>query len=65
MLIIGKLRRRCDLTQDGSHALRAIDGVDAFLSTTGEVRSDGADDIACWIMDTNNEESFLVRHPTR
>lgn len=42
-----------------------FDGVDVFHGTTGEVRSDGADDIACWIIDTDNEESFLVRHPTR
>ena len=31
--------------------------------TTGEVRSDGADGIACWFIDTDyNEESFFVRH---
>ena len=30
---------------------------------TGEVRSDGAEGIACWFIDTDyNEESFLVRH---
>ena len=30
---------------------------------TGEVRSDGADGIACWFIDTDyNEESFFVRH---
>ena len=31
--------------------------------STGEVRSDGADGIACWFLDTDyNEESFFVRH---
>ena len=31
--------------------------------TDGEVRSDGAEGIACWFIDTNyNEESFFVRH---
>ena len=31
--------------------------------STGEVRSDGADGIACWFIDTDyNEESFFVRH---
>ena len=40
-----------------------IKGVDVFHPNTGEVRSDGADGIACWFIDTNyNEESFFVRH---
>jgi adenine-specific DNA-methyltransferase len=38
-------------------------GVDVFHPNTGEVRSDGADGIACWFLDTDyNEESFFVRH---
>ncbi len=40
-----------------------INGVDVFHPTTGEVRSDGAEGIACWFIDTDyNEESFIVRH---
>ncbi len=40
-----------------------INGVDVFHPTTGEVRSDSADGIACWFIDTDyNEESFFVRH---
>ncbi len=40
-----------------------INGVDVFHPTTGGVRSDGADGIACWFIDTDyNEESFFVRH---
>jgi len=40
-----------------------IHGVDVFDPQSGEVRSDGADGIACWFIDTNyNEESFFVRH---
>jgi adenine-specific DNA-methyltransferase len=40
-----------------------IIGVDVFHPTTGEVRSDGAEGIACWFVDTDyNEESFFVRH---
>ena len=40
-----------------------INGVDVFHPQTGEVRSDGADGIACWFVDTDyNEESFFVRH---
>jgi hypothetical protein len=40
-----------------------VNGVDVFDPTTGEVRSDRADGIACWFIDTDyNEESFFVRH---
>ena len=40
-----------------------VNGVDVFDPSTGEVRSDGADGIACWFIDTDyNEESFFVRH---
>jgi adenine-specific DNA-methyltransferase len=40
-----------------------VNGVDVFHPTTGEVRSDGAEGIACWFIDTDyNEESFFVRH---
>ena len=47
---------------DGSLRVH-VNGVDVFDPTTGEVRSDGADGIACWFIDTDyNEESFFVRH---
>ena len=40
-----------------------IIGVGVFHPNTGEVRSDGPDNIACWFIDTDyNEESFFVRH---
>ncbi len=40
-----------------------VRGVDVFDPSSGEVRSDGADGIACWFIDTDyNEESFFVRH---
>ncbi|MBN2566447.1 MAG: site-specific DNA-methyltransferase, partial [Candidatus Eisenbacteria bacterium] len=40
-----------------------INGVDVFEPNTGEVRSDSAEGIACWFIDTDyNEESFFVRH---
>ncbi len=39
-----------------------VNGVDVFHPNTGEVRSDGAEGIACWFIDTDyNEESFFVR----
>ena len=51
-----------DLPADGQLVVR-INGVDVFHPSTGEVRSDGADGIACWFLDTDyNEESFFVRH---
>jgi adenine-specific DNA-methyltransferase len=40
-----------------------VNGVDVFHPSTGEVKSDGAEGIACWFIDTDyNEESFFVRH---
>lgn len=39
-----------------------IKGVDVFKPQTGEVVSNGPDEIACWFVDTDyNEESFFVR----
>jgi hypothetical protein len=38
-------------------------GVDVYDPTTGQIRSDSTDDIACWFIDTDyNGESFFVRH---
>ena len=40
-----------------------VNGVDVFHPNTGEIRSDSADGIACWFVDSDyNEESFFVRH---
>ena len=51
-----------DVPADGQLVVR-IKGVDVFHPSTGEVRSDGAEGIACWFLDTDyNEESFFVRH---
>ena len=37
--------------------------MDVFHPNSGEVRSDGAEGIACWFIDTDYiEESFFVRH---
>ena len=48
--------------EDGKIRVK-VNGVDVFDPSTGEVRSDGADGIACWFIDTDyNEESFFVRH---
>jgi adenine-specific DNA-methyltransferase len=40
-----------------------VHGVDVFDPTSGEIRSSGPEDIACWFIDTDyNDESFFVRH---
>ena len=50
------------LEPDGQLRVK-VKGVDVFDPSTGEVRSDNADGIACWLIDTDyNEESFFVRH---
>ena len=39
-----------------------INGVDIYDPSTGQVRSDDIDGIACWFIDTDyKEESFFVR----
>jgi len=48
--------------EDGKIRVK-VKGVDVFHPQSGEVRSDSADGIACWFIDTDyNEESFFVRH---
>ena len=53
-----------DIIEEKDNKIRVkVNGVDVFHPNTGEVRSDGADGIACWFIDTDyNEESFFVRH---
>jgi adenine-specific DNA-methyltransferase len=47
---------------DGNQIRVKVNGVDVFHPNTGEIRSDGADGIACWFIDTDyNDESFFVR----
>jgi adenine-specific DNA-methyltransferase len=51
------------ILEEGDQLRVKVNGVDVFDPSTGEVRSDGADGIACWFLDTDyNEESFFVRH---
>ena len=48
--------------RDGQIQIK-VNGVDVFHPNTGEIRSDSADGIACWFVDSDyNEESFFVRH---
>lgn len=40
-----------------------VRGVVVYDPTTGEIRSNSTDDIACWFIDTAyNDEAFFVRH---
>jgi len=40
-----------------------IKGLDIYDPTTGQIRSNSTDDIACWFIDTNySGNSFIVRH---
>ncbi|MFH1717681.1 MAG: site-specific DNA-methyltransferase [Planctomycetota bacterium] len=49
-------------TKDGKIEVE-IKGLDIYDPTTGEIRNNSTDDIACWFIDTNyNGESFFVRH---
>ncbi len=42
-----------DGAEDGQIQVK-VNGVDVFHPNTGEVRSDGADGIACWFIDTDS-----------
>jgi len=49
-------------TEDGKIEVE-IKGLDIYDPTTGAIRNNTTDDIACWFIDTNyNGESFFVRH---
>ncbi|MDL1944932.1 site-specific DNA-methyltransferase [Chloroflexi bacterium CFX2] len=51
--------RKADL----SRLYVVLKGLDVYDPTTGEIRSNSTDDIACWFLDTDyNGESFIVRH---
>jgi adenine-specific DNA-methyltransferase len=48
--------------KDGKYTVE-IKGLDIYDPTTGQVRSNSTNDIACWFIDTDyNGESFFVRH---
>ena len=52
-----------EITTTGGQITVEINGVDVYDPTTGVIRSNSADGIACWFIDTDyNEEAFFVRH---
>ena len=59
--VFGEPDVQIDRTPDGKVEVE-VRGVDVYDPTTGEIRSDATDAIACWFIDTNyNGESFFVR----
>ena len=49
-------------TKEDDNLQVSIKGVDIYDPSTGQVRSDDTDRIACWFIDTDyNEESFFVK----
>ncbi|CAN5144419.1 site-specific DNA-methyltransferase [soil metagenome] len=51
------------IKEEEGRLVAEIHGLDVYDPTTGQVRSNSTDDIACWFIDTNyNGESFFVRH---
>jgi adenine-specific DNA-methyltransferase len=49
--------------QKDGRLVAQVRGVDVFDPNTGEIRSSGPEDVACWFLDTDyNGESFFVRH---
>ena len=60
-MVFGEPDILIERTEDGQIEVE-VRGVDVYNPTTGEIRSDSTDDIACWFIDTNyNGESFFVR----
>ena len=61
-MVFGEPDVEIDAQPDGQVVVE-VKGVDVYDPTTGLVRSNSTDDIACWFIDTNyNGESFFVRH---
>lgn len=59
--VFGEPDIQIERTEDGMVEVE-VHGVDVYDPTTGEIRSDTTDEIACWFVDTNyNGESFFVR----
>jgi adenine-specific DNA-methyltransferase len=57
-----RFRKQAEQIEKGNVFIE-LRGVDVFDPSTGEVRSDSADGIACWMIDDDyNEENFFVRH---
>jgi adenine-specific DNA-methyltransferase len=52
-----------NIEEEDGELIVELRGLDVYDPTTGVIRSNSTDDIACWFLDTNyNRESFFVRH---
>ena len=61
-MVFGEPDLSVDRQPDGKYKV-ILRGLDVYDPTTGEIRSNTTDDIACWFIDTNYDgESFFVRH---
>jgi adenine-specific DNA-methyltransferase len=61
-MIFGEPDVRIERGKDGKVVVE-VKGLDVYDPTTGQIRSNTTDDIACWFIDTDyNGESFFVRH---
>lgn len=61
-LVFGEPDVTINHQEDGKITVQ-LNGLDIYDPTTGEIRSNSTDDIACWFIDTDyNGESFFVRH---
>jgi adenine-specific DNA-methyltransferase len=61
-MVFGEPDLSVDRQPDGKYKV-ILRGLDVYDPTTGEIRSNTTDDIACWFIDTDyNEETFIVRH---
>ncbi len=61
-MVFGEPDIKIDKLKDGKIQVE-IKGLDIYDPTTGEIRNNRTDDIACWFIDTcYNGESFFVRH---
>jgi adenine-specific DNA-methyltransferase len=61
-MVFGEPDLSVDRLPDGRYKV-TLRGLDVYDPTTGEIRSNSTDDIACWFIDTDyNEETFIVRH---
>jgi adenine-specific DNA-methyltransferase len=61
-MVFGEPDIRIEQQPDGRLVVSIL-GLDVYDPTTGEIRNNSTDDIACWFIDTDyNGESFFVRH---
>ena len=61
-MVFGEPDLNVETQKDGKIVVE-IKGLDVYDPTTGAIRSNTTDDIACWFIDTDyNGESFFVRH---